>query len=217
MMLVSSRKSFLLESGIIYEKIVSKRTLHNKNEVHKMIHRLRGLLKSSCYRLLYGCRVHFGGIPSMRPGASIKCQKGEMHAGHHFSMNSGSYCAAIDGGKLVIGDSVSINRNTMIICHDRITIGSKCSIGPNVSIYDHDHKFDENGITSGFKTSPVTIADHCWIGGGCTILRGSHIGEGSVIGAGCIITGDIPPHSLVTSNRTLNITPIISSEMKKKS
>ena len=173
-----------------------------------MIDKIRGILKKAAYGLRYRGRVRFSGIPSMRHGASIKCRGGRLTAGHGFDMNSRAYCAVVNGGELRIGDGVSVNRNTMVICHEQITVGDGCSIGPNVLIYDHDHRFDENGIANGFHTAPVTIDDHCWIGGGCVILRGSHIGEGCVIGAGCVVTGDIPPHSIVTTDRNLSIRPI---------
>lgn len=173
-----------------------------------MISKMRGFLKTAYYCLRYRGWVRFSGIASMRQGAGIKCQNGRLTAGHGFYMNTRAYCAVIDGGELQVGDQVTVNRNTMIICHDQITIGNGCSIGPNVLIYDHDHKFDTDGIAKGFRTAPVTIGDHCWIGGGCIVLRGSHIGEGCVIGAGCVVTGDIPPHSIVTMDRSLNIRPI---------
>lgn len=78
--------------------------------------------------------------------------------------------------------------------------------GPNVCIYDHDHKYDAEGFKEGYRTGAIVIEDHCWIGANVTILRGTHIGEGCVIGAGAILKGDIPEHSLVTPNRELIIT-----------
>ena len=123
-------------------------------------------------------------------------------------MKRNSYLAIVLGGTLTIGNGVSLNRNSTIVCQDRISIGDGCAIAPNVAIYDHDHVFDENGIADGFKTAPVVIERNCWIGSGVVILRGTHIGEGCVIGAGCVVKGDIPAHSLVTSERKLVIKEI---------
>lgn len=123
-------------------------------------------------------------------------------------MKPNSNLAIVDGGRLIIGNRVLLNRNSMIICHDRIEIGDHCAIGPNVAVYDHDHKFGIEGIKTGFNTTPVVVEKNCWIGAGVIILRGTHIGEGSVIGAGCIVKGEIPAHSLVTSDRHLEIEPI---------
>lgn len=118
---------------------------------------------------------------------------------------------AANGGVIEIGNGVFFNRDCMVCALDRITIGDRCLFGPKVIIYDHDHVFNENGLVSGkFKTSPVIIEDHCWIGANVTILRGTHIGEGCVIGAGAIVSGNIPPHSIVKSDRSLYIQPIES-------
>lgn len=70
-----------------------------------------------------------------------------------------------------------------------------------MTIYDHDHKFNANGIQSDFNYGSVIIDNGCWIAANVTILRNTHIGEGCVIGAGTVVKGEIPPHSLVTNDR----------------
>lgn len=177
-----------------------------------MISQICGLFHQIIYKIKFGKKVSFDAIPSFISHMSIYVQSGNVKIGKHFVMKEGVYMAAVHGGKIVVGDNVSLNRNCMLVCHDMISIGDNCAVGPNTVFYDHDHKFDENGIAYGFKTTPVVIEKNCWIGAGVTILRGTHIGEGSVIGAGSVVRGDIPPHSLVTSNRELNIVPIVSKE-----
>lgn len=140
--------------------------------------------------------------------SDIKILSGSLKIGNKFSMNPGSYVAVVNNGTVSIGNGVRLNRNALVICHDAITIGDDCSIGPNVLIYDHDHRFGPDGLEAGYKTTPVTIGNNCWIGGGVTILRGTTIGDGCVIGAGTVVKGDIPPHTLVRSDRELIFTPI---------
>lgn len=175
-----------------------------------MISKILGCLNKIIYKIRFGKSVSFSGVPRFVSHMQIYVQSGEVKTGKSFTMKQGVYMAALNGGKILLGNNVSINRNCMLVCHDTISIADNCAIGPNVVFYDHDHKFGPNGIEEGFKTSPIIIEKNCWIGAGATILRGTHIGEGSVIGAGAVVRGDIPPHSLVTSNRELNITPIIS-------
>lgn len=112
------------------------------------------------------------------------------------------------GGVLNIGSDVALNRNCILVCRNNITIGSNTMFGPGVTIYDHDHKFNADGIQSELNYGSVIIDNGCWIAANVTILRNTHIGEGSVIGAGTVVKGEIPPHSLVTSDRGLNIVPI---------
>jgi len=173
-----------------------------------MIARVYGMAKKVWYLLRYTGAVIFEGLPSIEGKAKIKLRKGKFHSGKGLVMKPNSYCAIMDGGKLRLGHNVSIARNSMIVCHEKITIGDHCAIGPNVSIYDHDHRFGMNGIEAGFKTAPVIIDNYCWIGVGSVILRGTHIGEGCIIGAGTIVKGEIPAHSLVKSSREFTILPI---------
>lgn len=173
-----------------------------------MKRKIIGFVKKNLYILKYGNTLHVQGIPDMDLSSGFKLENGTARIGRCFSMKPGAYAAIVRGGVLTIGDRVSINRNSILVCHDHITIGDRTSIAPNVLIYDHDHRFGQKGLENGYRTAPVTIGSDCWIGAGVIILRGSTIGDGCVIGAGSIVRGDIPPHSLVTSDRTLHITPI---------
>ena len=116
---------------------------------------------------------------------------------------------AANGGNLSLGNHVFFNRNSIIAALHQIAIGDNCIFGPGVTIYDHDHKFTYDGIVHGvYNTDSVIIEKNCWVGANVTILRGTHIGEGCVIGAGTVVKGNIPAHSLVTSDRGLVIQPI---------
>ena len=173
-----------------------------------MIFKVVGLWNKILYQLRFGKRVSFKGIPTFVAHGQIYAPSGHVQTGRGFTLKQGVYIAALNGGKVTIGDDVSINRNCILVCHDSISIADHCAIGPNTVFYDHDHNFGENGIEQGFKTAPIVIDKNCWIGAGVTVLRGTHIGEGSVIGAGTVVRGEIPPHSLVTSNREMKIVSI---------
>ena len=177
-----------------------------------MLHRLLGLLNKIIYKIKFGGKVCFEGIPAFVSHMQIYVQAGEVKTGKHFCMKQGVYIAALNGGKITIGDNVSFNRNCILVCHDAISIADNCAIGPNTVFYDHDHKFGEKGIEPGYKTAPIVIEKDCWIGAGVTILRGTHIGEGTVIGAGAVVHGKIPSHSMVLSNRDLQIIPLAPQE-----
>ena len=117
------------------------------------------------------------------------------------------------GGFLQIGNNVSINRNCIIVCQNSIIIGDDVSIGPGVTIYDHNHVFSTEGIRPGFHYGEVVIEKGCWIAANVTILRNTHIGEGCVIGAGAVVKGNIPSHSIVTADRELHIAPIVNKNI----
>lgn len=141
----------------------------------------------------------------LEKGISIYTNDGGIRIGSHFSTSNHVHLSALAGGKLTIGDRVFFNRNVVVVCRNRISIGNHTIFGPNICIYDHDHCFNYAGVQSGYKLDEVVIEDNCWIGAGSIILKGTHIGEGCVIGAGCIIKGNIPAHSIVTMDRDLMI------------
>lgn len=150
--------------------------------------------------------VKTNGVHYIKPGTEINIyENGQLLIGRWVQTNKRVTFTAI-GGKISIGKNTTFNRNDIIVSRDKITIGDNCSFGPNVCIYDHDHKFDRQGTKNkGYNTNHIIIEDNCWIGANVVVLRGTHIGRGSVIGAGAVIKGEIPPFSLVKSDRKLDI------------
>lgn len=101
-----------------------------------------------------------------------------------------------------IGTSTFINRNCKILDTPirAVTIGERCLIGPDFSIYAVTHPLDFQ-LRQGPTGAPslgldVTIEDDCWIGGHVTILGGVTIGKGCVIGANSLVTKDVPAYHL---------------------
>lgn len=79
-------------------------------------------------------------------------------------------------GGLVLGDNVSIAANTIIVTTNH---------------YKYDHRQISN-------TKGISIGNNVWIGGNCSILPGTVIGDEVTIGAGCVISGHIPSKTTVT-------------------
>ena len=160
------------------------------------------------YKICYGNKLNFEGLFRKRIDTEIVLKNdGNIFIGKGLSVKRNVSITSV-GGSLSIGSGVSFNRNCLIGCRKEIKIGNDVMVGPGVTIYDHDHVFTYEGIQSEYKCGSVVIENGCWIGANVTILRNTYIGEGSVIGAGVLVKGNVPPHSLVTSNRNLNIIPI---------
>ena len=97
-----------------------------------------------------------------------------------------------------------MNYSAKIIAFDSIIIGCRCLIGPNVGIYDFDHRHELDSTpfgSQGMETAPVAIGDNVWIGANAVILKGTTIGDNVVIASGTVVSGDIPPNSLVYERR----------------
>lgn len=142
------------------------------------------------------------------PRASLKVTRGgSLNIGKSLINDNAFVCAS--GGKIIIEDGVSINRNAVIVSKCLISVGEGSSIGPNVCIYDHNHKIDINGFYKDeFSSSSVIIGKNVWIAANCTILKGTTIGDNCVIGAGCVVSGVIPPSTLVKPDRSLQFIPL---------
>ncbi len=160
-------------------------------------------------KILYGKRLRFNSIRQIiRLNTRIYIGKnglisiGAMSVFHNVHIS----CSC---GELTIGKGVSFNRNCIVICRKKIQIGDNCQFGPNVCIYDHDHSFSDKGVSrEQFKCSDIIIENGCWIGAGCIILRGTHIGENTVIEAGMTVKGNIPSNSVVMSARESRTIPL---------
>lgn len=127
----------------------------------------------------------------------------KIYIGKGALIESYSKISASGGGVLILGRMVGINRKSMIMCHDYISIGDNTIMGPDVCIYDHDHVFNslEGVKRNEYISSPVTIGKNCWIGAGTIILRGTTIGDNCLIAAGCVVKGCYPEGSVVIQKR----------------
>lgn len=106
------------------------------------------------------------------------------------------------GAKLVIGKDVFINSNSIITCRKNITIGDGTIIGPNVCIFDNDHKIDNGQVLHNqYECKDVVIGKNVWIGAGSIILKGVKIGDNAIISAGSVVVKDVPGSSVLIQKK----------------
>lgn len=102
-----------------------------------------------------------------------------------------------------IDDGTNIGRGAVISAVKKISIGRKCLLSYDVSIFDHDHRFNrtispmDNGITKG---DSVIIGDNCFIGAHSFILKGVSLGNHCVVGANSVVTKSFPAYSIIAGN-----------------
>lgn len=134
-----------------------------------------------------GLVVHAGGSP--RPRIE---NKGRLES-PMCTLWSGVRLEVARGARLTIGKGTYLNRNTVVVCHERVTIGAACKIAYDVIIMDTDEHRVPGG---GPMTAPVTIGDGVWLGARVIVLKGVTIGDGAIIGAGSIVTKDVPARAI---------------------
>ena len=136
--------------------------------------------------------------------------------GNHVSCYAGCSFSVGHKGRVTVGDFTLLN-GALVMCEDRIDIGSHCLISWNVGIADSDFHplepaqrlIDARALAPflkdrpprpELKTAPVIISDNVWIGMNAVILKSVTIGENSVVAAGSIVTKSVPANTVVAGN-----------------
>lgn len=165
---------------------------------------LRGNVKCLCLKMFNGGRFSYYPFLRVMEDVDFRLEsKSILSMGKGVLIDSRTVISSTDGGKLILGDMVGVNCNSMIMCHDSITIGDNTIMGPGVLIYDHDHDYNSTeGVKRNiYKSTPVSIGNNCWIGAGSIILRGTTIGNNCLIAAGSVVKGNYPDGSVVIQTR----------------
>jgi acetyltransferase-like isoleucine patch superfamily enzyme len=137
-----------------------------------------------------------------------------LTVGEHSTMD-GVHFALGESGKVTIGEYCYFT-NAILLCEERLQIGSYVVIGWNTTIADSDFHpispaarvrdamacspLGKRRRRPPILTKPVIIEDDVWIGPSVTILKGVRIGAGSFIEPGALVTHSVPPRSRVLGN-----------------
>jgi lipopolysaccharide O-acetyltransferase len=106
--------------------------------------------------------------------------------------------------RLVIGDTVMLNRFVKIVCLGSVTIGRRVVVGDRVYISDVEYEPGHADVDPAHRPltepQPVVIEDGVTLGVGAVVKPGVTIGAQSYIGAGSIVTSDVPPMSVAVGS-----------------
>lgn len=98
------------------------------------------------------------------------------------------------GGSIEIGARAYIGPYCVLYGHGGLVIGRNTMIGAHTVIVPANHSVTRPGRPMDVQPPTkkgITIGEDVWIGAGCKVLDGVHIGNGAVIGAGAVVTKDI--------------------------
>lgn len=140
---------------------------------------------------------------------------GEVVIEDGFIINSGvtsgidGYISKISvkrGAYLYLGKNSGMT-NTIIQCHNNITIGENVNIGAGCLIMDsnfhsadwHD-RLDRKKDVENPKNAPIKIGDVVFIGARSIICKGVTIGDHSMIAAGSVVVKDVPANEVWGGN-----------------
>jgi acetyltransferase-like isoleucine patch superfamily enzyme len=101
---------------------------------------------------------------------------------------------------LVVGDESFLGDECLLDLAEAVVLGSQVTLAERVLILTHtnvgykDHPLQKHFPAS---ASPVRIENGAFLGANVTVLPGITIGAGSFVAAGAVVTGDVPPKTLV--------------------
>jgi acetyltransferase-like isoleucine patch superfamily enzyme len=101
---------------------------------------------------------------------------------------------------ITIGDRCTLGKGIGIVGHERIDIGDDIWTGHYVYITDQNHGYEDISMPIGtqmWHNKPVSIGSGSWLGHGCMVLPGVHVGEHVVIAAGAVVVDDVPDRCVV--------------------
>lgn len=106
-----------------------------------------------------------------------------------------------NGGKIIIGNNVSIGQNFHAVSvENKLKVGNNVTISGNVFISNCDHSFDDENVIvleQPLNIKDTFIDDNCFIGYGTVILAGTHLGKHCIVGANSVVRGIFPDNTLL--------------------
>jgi acetyltransferase-like isoleucine patch superfamily enzyme len=101
---------------------------------------------------------------------------------------------------ITIGERCTLGKGIGIVGHERVEIGDDIWTGHYVYITDQNHGYEDVTMPIGtqmWHNKPVSIGSGSWLGHGCIVLPGVHVGEHVVIAAGAVVADDVPDRCVV--------------------
>jgi acetyltransferase-like isoleucine patch superfamily enzyme len=99
-----------------------------------------------------------------------------------------------------IGRDSLVGEYTVIRGQGGVEIGDRVYTSPFVQIVAVNHVFDDpdrSFVEQGITAEGIVVEDDVWIGSGAILTDGVRVGRGAVVAAGAVVTGDVPPHTVV--------------------
>jgi acetyltransferase-like isoleucine patch superfamily enzyme len=173
--------------------------IRQRLQKYSLLEHLKGLWFSRKFNQ-HGILVVTGGWPFpkvINEGGRLEAENCQFYSGVRMEIGPNAH--------IHIGNGTYINRNTLLVAEQEITIGQDCKISWDVVIMDTDQHPLNAPITI---RKPVHIQDKAWIGCRSIILKGVTIGEGAVIAAGSVVTKDVPPYTIFGGTPARYITDV---------
>jgi len=111
-----------------------------------------------------------------------------VHAGVYVHNAGGSF------ERLVIGSRVHIGPEVLLDLADQISIANRVTVSMRSMLITHANA---GAVCSEFsdriaKRAPIRLEEDVYLGAGCIILPGVQVGSGALVAAGALVNRDVP-------------------------
>ena len=107
-------------------------------------------------------------------------------------------------GPFVMGRRVQISTGCFVGAGPGgLTLGDDVLISPNCTILTGTYVFDRLDVPlpeQGTVSKGVRIGHRVWVGSNSVILAGAELGDNVIVSAGSVVSGQVPPNSIVLGN-----------------
>ncbi len=107
-------------------------------------------------------------------------------------------------GPFVMGQRVQVATGCFIGAgRAGLTLGDDVLISPNCTILTGTYNMDRLDVPlqdQGTASKPVRIGHRVWVGSNSVVLGGTELGDNVIVSAGSVVSGNVPPNSIVLGN-----------------
>jgi acetyltransferase-like isoleucine patch superfamily enzyme len=107
-------------------------------------------------------------------------------------------------GQFVMGRRCQISTGCFLGAGEGgLTLGDDVLVSPNCTILTGTYQFERLGVPlqeQGTVSKPTRIGHRVWIGSNSVVLAGAHIGDDAIVSAGSVVSGRVPPRTIVLGN-----------------
>ncbi|ACL23738.1 acyltransferase [Chloroflexus aggregans] len=148
------------------------------------------------FTTLMGRHISIGDYSSIRALTIINCG-GDLSIGRYSIISSFTLIYGADG--LRIGDHCYIGPQSLINTEEEVRIGHWSALGARCMLYTHGSFLP---YSEGYwvRFAPITIGNRVWCAAGVFLHPGITIGDNSFVKSRSVVSGEIPPDSIVEGN-----------------
>ncbi|MEM9256390.1 MAG: hypothetical protein AAGA91_13160 [Pseudomonadota bacterium] len=145
-------------------------------------------------RLTYYPHISIGVGVTLGEGVRlVATDGGRIDIGDHVTIHAGTLLQT-RGGFITVGGGSFIGRHCTLVSTCEIRIGSNALVAEQVTIRDQQHGMavgDCSFADQPASAAPVCLADNVWLAAGVRVTDGVVVGANTVVAANAVVTADL--------------------------